>query len=545
MPLTPRDYQLGAINAPFEYWKTHKGNPLIQAPTGAGKSLIIAEFVKECSQYPNTRILCLAHVKELLEQNEAEMLGQWPEADVGVYSAGLKRRELRNAITIAGIQSIYKKARILGKVDLVIIDEAHLVPQKAMGRYRKLLHELQEINPNLKVVGYTATPWRLQGGCLTEGAESIFNKVVYEISLTKLIQEGHLCNVKALDTHGTADFSNLQIASNGDFTEASILEAIQANNNTNVAIEESLELGKDCKSWLVFCAGVDHAKEVCEKLNDSGISSKVLVGETDKRTRKEMIDDFKERKFRALVSVSCITTGFNAKNADFMLCLRPTQSSSLWVQMVGRVMRTHPDKARALIADYGENIERHGPIEQIKPPKPAKTRGPQKKTCPKCDKKASMATKKCKHCGHAYTRPCPNCHKQLLMDAIGCDSCGYTFIQQRITALTDRARGGEVISSELDPPKWVEVDDVVYKRHVKKDGTDSVRANFVCKGIVYSHWICVEHQGYARDIARRYYARAGVDMPATVEDALKVKVCPKQIQVVKEGKWNRVRDFLW
>lgn len=542
--LEPRWYQKEAIEAPFKYWESHCGNPLIQAPTGSGKSLIIAEFCKRCMSYEGTRILVLAHVKELLEQNEAEMLGQWPEADVGVYSAGLKRKELRNAITIAGIQSIYKKSVVLGKVDLVIIDEAHLVPQKSMGRYRRLLHDLSQKNPHMKVVGYTATPWRLGGGCLTDGNDSIFSRVIYSISVSSLIRDGHLCNVKALSTHGTADFSKLKKSGNGEFTEMSILEAIQANDNTNVAISEAIELGKDCKSWLVFCAGVEHAKNICQKLNDNGVVAKVLVGETDKKERAAIIEELRSNKIRALVSVSCITTGLNVRNVDFMLCLRATQSSSLWVQMVGRIMRTHPDKKVALIADYGDNIERHGPIEDIKPPKPTKVGLQKKKECPSCGHKTATSSKTCGSCGYIYTRPCPNCDKPNPMDVGECSYCGYAFITERTPAIMNKAKGGEVISGSRE--KWVDVDDVIFKRHVKKGKPDNVRINYVCGGMVYSEWISPFDDGAARIRASKFYHDSGIlKLPKNMEEALTMKVRPKKICVVRDGDYNKVVRRLW
>lgn len=539
--LTPRWYQQEAIDAVINYFKSgSKGNPLCKLPTGSGKSLVQAEFIRQiCTAFPTQRILCLAHVKELIGQNYEELLGQWPAADAGIYSAGLGKKQLRNQITFAGIQSVCKKAAQVGHVDLIFIDECHLVNNQSIGNYRKFIDDLKKINPYLKVIGLTATPWRTDNGSLTEGDGSIFNRVVYEVPLTTLIEEGSLCNVRTVETHTDADFTKLKVGTSGDFTAKSIHDAIESMDNTKHAIDEACKLGKGRNSWLVFACSIEHAENAAQCLKDNGISCAVLTGKTPKKERAQLIEDFKNFKYKALVSVSCLTTGFNAKNADYMVCLRPTQSSSLWVQMVGRVMRTHKTKQDGLLADYGGNVERHGPIEDIQPPK--KQQGTaRKKTCPECGNKCSASAKNCKECNYAFNRTCPTCDQSTPMSEASCTNCGHEFFSERLVAIAETAaKGLDVVSARNITPEWIEVTGVTARRHLGRNGKpDSLRLDYTCGITAYPEWIGIESVGGFRAKAERHYRDAGLTAPNTITEALSGDIPkPTKIMVRKNGKY--------
>ena len=533
--LTPRWYQDEAINLGiFDYYaKGNKGNVILKLPTGAGKSLVQAEAIKRiCISYPTQRILCLAHVAELIKQNHAELLGQWPGADAGVYGASIGKKQLRNQITFAMIQSIYKKASMVGHVDLVFVDECHLISRSAQGRYSSFIRDLQVINPSLKIIGLSATPYRMDNGSLTDGPDALFNRVTYEVSLTTLIEEGSLCNVETVETHTDADFNKLKVGSSGDFTAKSIHDAIESMDNTRHAINEACHLGKERNNWLVFACSISHAEDVAQCLTDNGVSCKVLTGKTPKKEREKMIDDFKNNKYKALVSVSCLTTGFNAKNADFMVCLRPTQSSSLWVQMVGRVMRTHESKKNGLLADYGGNVERHGPIEDIQPPK--KQQGTsKKKTCPQCGNKCSASSKKCKECDYAFSRVCPTCDHSTPMTEPSCTNCGHEFFSERFVNIAEQAaRGLDVVSARKKEPEWIDVDRVELRRHQGRNGKpDTLRIDYICGLTAYPEWL-----GTAK--MNRYYRDSMNTPPEDITEALSGDIPqPKQIRVRKNGKY--------
>jgi hypothetical protein len=191
--LTLRPYQQAAITSIYGYFEKESGNPLVVIPTAGGKSLVMAAFIDGVLKaWPDQRVLVVTHVRELIAQNHAEMLGLWPEAPAGIYSAGLGRRDARARILFAGIQSIHDKATRIGHADLVLIDEAHLIPGRSNTMYRRFLNDLQAINPALKVIGLTATPFRLDSGMLHEGENALFTDIAYEVSVRDLIDQGYL-----------------------------------------------------------------------------------------------------------------------------------------------------------------------------------------------------------------------------------------------------------------------------------------------------------------------------------------------------------------
>jgi DNA repair protein RadD len=310
-------------------------------------------------------------------------------------------------------------------------------------------------------------------------------------------------------------------------------------DNTKHAIDEACKLGKGRNSWLVFACSIEHAENAAQCLKDNGISCAVLTGKTPKKERAQLIEGFKNFKYKALVSVSCLTTGFNAKNADYMVCLRPTQSSSLWVQMVGRVMRTHKTKQDGLLADYGGNVERHGPIEDIQPPK--KQQGTaRKKTCPECGNKCSASAKNCKECNYAFNRTCPTCDQSTPMSEAACTNCGHEFFSERLVAIAETAaKGLDVVSARNITPEWIEVTGVTARRHLGRNGKpDSLRLDYTCGITAYPEWIGIESVGGFRAKAERHYRDAGLTAPNTITEALSGDIPkPTKIMVRKNGKY--------
>jgi len=192
-----RDYQEESLSKLFEYWAHDKGKaPIIAAPTGSGKSLIIAEFCRRvCMDCPSVKIMVLAHVRELLTQNEKELKSLWPEANTGIYSAGLGKRQISAQITFAGIQSVYSRVFEFGKVDIVIVDECHLIPRDADTRYGKFFRDMKLANPDVAIFGLSASPYRLDSGMLHEGKDALFDGIAYSVDIKKLIHDGYLVDV--------------------------------------------------------------------------------------------------------------------------------------------------------------------------------------------------------------------------------------------------------------------------------------------------------------------------------------------------------------
>ncbi len=360
-----RPYQSAAIEAIYGYFAENAGNPLIVLPTGTGKGLVIASFsARAIADWPDTRILIVTHVKELIAQNHAEMLRLWPEAPAGIYSAGLNKRDLHAQILFAGIQSIHKRAYDIQRCDLVLIDEAHLIPRTSNTMYRRFLGDLAVINPTLKIIGFTATPYRLDSGMLHEGDGALFTDIAYEAGVAEMIAQGYLCEVVPKRTRTQLDTAGVG-SRGGEFIAGQLEAAVDIAEVTASAVDEIVHHGAGRGSWLVFCAGVDHAHHVRDAIRSRGVPCEAILGETASAERDRVIAAYKRGEIRCLTNANVLTTGFNAPGVDLIAMLRPTKSVGLYVQMIGRGTRLANGKDNCLVLDFAGNVERHGPIDRI------------------------------------------------------------------------------------------------------------------------------------------------------------------------------------
>jgi DNA repair protein RadD len=402
-----RDYQQRTIDQLYAWFSAgNAGNPCLVLPTGSGKSHIVAALCKDALQnWPETRVLMLTHVKELIEQNAEKMRLHWPAAPMGIYSAGIGKRDIGEPITFAGIQSVRTKAELLGHLDLVIIDECHLVNHKEEGGYRKLLADLKAINPALRVVGLTATPYRLGHGLITD-KPALFDALLEPVSIEELVFKGYLSTLRSKVTSAKLDTSGVK-KRGGEFIESELQAAVDTDDNNQRVVQEVIALAGDRKAWLVFCTGVQHAEHVAEVLRQHGVAAQCVTGETPKAERKRMLDDFKAGKLRALTNANVLTTGFDYPDIDLIAMLRPTMSASLYVQMAGRGMRVKSHTDHCLVLDFAGVVEMHGPIVAVQPPKKGGDGDGEApvKVCDNCDELVHISAKECPACGHPFPEP--------------------------------------------------------------------------------------------------------------------------------------------
>lgn len=519
MTITLRTYQREAIDSLYDYWgKGNAGNPLIVAPCGAGKSLIIAAFIREAMQYPNTRVLVLAHRKELLVQNEAELSGLWPDAPTGFYSAGIGKKDRAAPILFAGIQSVWKVVHHLDPFDLVLIDECHLIPRNAGTQYGHAIDTLKMMNPQTKFVGLTATPYRLDSGELHKGDNALFDAVTYEIPVRQLIDEGHLCEVVGKRGAEVADLSGVH-KRGGEFIGKEMQAAMDVPDLTNHACDEIVRYGQNRRAWLIFASGIQHAEHIEAALTHRGVECAVVSGKTDKQDRGDTIHQFKEGRLKCLINVDVLTIGFNAPICDMGVLLRATASTALYVQIVGRLMRTYPGKDNALLLDYGGNVERHGPIDKVRPAKPSKGDG------------------------DAPAKACPECHSLVHASAMECGDCGHRFPEREVKH--ERTAYTGAIMSHQEAGEWVEVGGVSYHRHRKPGKPDSVRVEYHCGLRTYKDWLMPEHKGFPRTKTVKTLHKIGVQCPDTTDELLRIAEqlpTPEQIYIKPEGKYERVES---
>lgn len=519
--LTLRPYQEAAISSIYDYFQNNKGNPLVVIPTAGGKSLVMASFIEGVLKaWPDQRILIVTHVRELIAQNHAEMLGLWPEAPAGIYSAGLGKREARARILFAGIQSIHRRAAEIGRTDLVLIDEAHLIPGNSSTMYRRFLDALQVINPALKVIGLTATPFRTGSGMLHEGKDALFTDIAYEAPVRDLIDAGYLSPLISKQPATRLDVSKVGTRA-GDFIARDLAAVVDQDAITRAAVSEIIAYGKDRKSWLAFCSGVDHARHVAGEFGRQGITCSTIFGDTPKDERDAIIAAFKRGEIRALASMGVLTTGFNAPGVDLIALLRPTKSAGLYVQMVGRGTRLAPGKENCLVLDFAGNARRHGPIDLVRPKRPGDGGG-----------------------GEAPTKVCPECDSIIALSATECSDCGYVFPAREVK-IAPTAGTLPVLSPKV---QWLPVYGVSYSRHDKRGGLPSLKVTYSCGLKSYNEWVCVEHQGYARQKAAEWWRKRapGCPMPLNVDDAIAQAgelARPTAISVRPSGRFLEISGY--
>jgi DNA repair protein RadD len=515
MKFEPRYYQRDAVAALFNYFENDDcGHPLIELPTAAGKSLVQAMIAEKIiKDYPDCRILFLTHQQELIKQNFNELLSNLGMVDAGIYSAGLNCRDTDNKIIFAGIQSVYKRALELGCFNLIVVDESHLIPVKAMGTYRKFLDDMLKQAPYCKIIGLTATPYRLDSGLLTTGKDKIFDEVIYRVSVAKLIKEGYLCELIGKAGAVRPDTSGVH-KRGGDYIESELNKACDDTVIIKKAVTEFLQLTEGRNHVLIFCVGIEHAEHVKEEMESQGAECEVVHSKLQKHEKEKTIEGFKNGNIRYLLNVDMLTTGFNARHIDCIIMLRPTLSTGLYYQMAGRGLRTHENKKNCLILDYAGNILTHGPIDKIEVIDKGTSDGMGVKTAP--------------------MKECPKCGTPVPIQTIKCIECGYEWPVN--LSHGDTAGEGEPIS-KYQPPMEIELSpsDTNYYVH-EKNGNFSMRVCYTT-GVLQSvsEWICIEHGGFAEQKAREWLRNAlpaGYPIPDNVEECMELTDVYKKPELI-------------
>ena len=389
-PFTLRPYQREAVDATLKHFRKSDDSAVIVLPTGAGKSLVIAELARLAKR----KILVLTHVKELVEQNHAKYQSYGLEG--GIFSAGLKRKENRHQVTFASVQSVSANlARFRDEYSLVIIDECHRVSGEETSQYQRIIELLRQQNDSLKVLGLTATPYRLAMGWIyryhyrgfvrgsNDEQDKPFQHCIYELPLSYMINRGFLTKPELVNAAvAQYDFSVLAQDRFGEYAEKDVNQLLSKHQRvTRAIIEQVMELAADRQGVMIFAATVDHAREITGYLPEN--QTALITGATDLKERESLIQRFKQQELKYLVNVSVLTTGFDAPHVDFIAILRPTQSVSLYQQIVGRGLRLHDGKQDCLVIDYaGNHVNLHHP--EVGEPKPNPDSEPVQVFCPGC-----------------------------------------------------------------------------------------------------------------------------------------------------------------
>jgi DNA repair protein RadD len=501
--ITLRPYQEAAVSAVYEHLSAREENPCVVIPTGGGKGVIVGKICADVVNRWNGRILVLTHVKELVDQNAAQAARFLTHLLVGVNSAGLKRRDLDHPVIVAGIQSVYQKACDLGRFDIVLIDEAHLIPPDGEGMYQTFLHDARAVNPQLRVVGLTATPFRLKDGEIC-APDNILNHVCYEVGVKELIRDGFLSPLISKAGKAKADTASLHVRG-GEFVPDEVEHLMDADDLVRTACAEIVEQTRNRKACLVFAAGVDHAEHVATVLRQQhGQEVACIFGHTPDGERDCLVARFKQGGLRYLVNVGVLTTGFDAPQVDCVALLRPTMSPGLYYQMVGRGFRLAPGKTDCLVLDFGGNVLRHGPIDALR-----------------------IAPQDGRGEGDAPAKECPQCQAVVAAGFSACPQCGFQFPPPARDQHEREASSAGVLSGQVTTTEYA-VRDIFYAVHQKRgappEAPRTLRVEYeVGLNQYHKEWVCFEHTGFARGKAEAWWrARSREPVPATSAEACRL-----------------------
>jgi DNA repair protein RadD len=540
-----RDYQIQAINTTFDYLNATTGNGVIVQPTGVGKSHTISGIVRRALQYrPNARIQMLTDKKELIKQNVEKLVDHWPTAPVGIYSAGLKTKQKYMPITYGGIASMVKVVEDFDAVDLVLVDEAHRMNPNVETLYGRYMKALREKNPYVRLIGLTATDWRMGFGKLTDEGGIFDDVIINQGSLewyNWFVDQGYLVPLIPRPTQTVLDTTGVGM-SGGDLNMSEVQRKVDRQDITWAALQELCYWGQNRHHWLIFAAGVDHADHITEMLNYMGIPTTcVHRGISD---RDQRIADYKAGRYRCMVNNNILTTGFDYPGIDLIGMFRPTLSSSLWVQMLGRGTRpvyapgwdietregrlaaiANSYKQNCMVLDFADNISQMGPINDPVLPRRAGLGGgePPIKTCT-----PDRLVKGQQHCGswnHASVRYCAACGAEF-------DFAIKYGVNASIKAL---------VATGVEDIEWFDVQNIYYSEHIGASGIPCLRVDYwVGPKKKFMDYIHLQQNGWVLHRAKEWwkarFAHPDWGVPPTVKEAL--PYCTRQY--LKEPKRIRV-----
>lgn len=551
-----RPYQNEAVDALYKYLEECDRNGVIILPTGTGKSILIAEPARHfVSNYTQPRIIVATHSQELVGQNFQELIRLWPEAPAGVYSAGLGQRNTRERILFVGIQSVFDKAYLLQRCDILFVDEAHTISRKDETMWGQFIGELMTINPRMRVIGLSATAFRMDSGSIVGGEGALFQDIIYEYNILDAFNDGYLCEVIPKNMGTKLDVSGVH-KRGGEFIEKELQAAVNIDAITRAAVDEIFDWGHNRRAWLIFGSGVEHAIAISEEITRRGVECAYITGKTPKPERAATIAAFKAGRIRALANNKVLTTGFNVPGIDLIADLNPTMSAGLFVQKVGRGTRpvyapgydlettegrlaamSASVKPNCLLLDFANNLPRHGHIDKIKGKAPP-TGG-----------------------GIAPIKPCPGrlpdatlCATVLHAAVMLCPVCGHRFPEPELK-IVPVANDHAVLSTQ-EQRKIKPVRSIRYNLHKKAGGVDSLRVEYLHEDLSKTNeWICLQHNpgSIAQQKAKAWWKRrtegtalAHMPLPQTIREALPLcgeLLTAYELVVVKEGKFDRIIGY--
>lgn len=549
----PRFYQTEAINSVYPLKPGDR--KLVVIPTGGGKSYVGGRLASDNTVIMG-RVLVLVHVQELVVQNSAAVLKADALADLGIVCAGIDPNELSPElleflgrldaeVTVASIQSVYKKLHHWDDVGLILVDEAHRITPVGGKLYRAVMDRF----PQVPVIGLTATPFRMGTGMLHKGEFALFHEISYEITLEELVELGYLVPFAKLGSNEAYSDEGLKKVA-GEFSQKDLDKLTEDGAKTRRIVKQFVQRARMRKHWLLFAINVRHAKMIKGFLEEEGIPCGVLYDGMEKEglKREDEIDMFKLGVYRAMVNVNVLTTGFDFPELDCIGLIRPLASIVLYIQCLGRGTRTAPGKVDCLILDYGGNVSRHGDFS--KPDVKEAKKGKPSKECgnANCGEMNTQAARNCVVCGFKFTemfKPCPKCEWENDRSAQECGFCGYHW---PVNEDKLDEEGKTIVGNEA---VWLPLSQWYFKVHEpwQRDGEekrpDTVLLTYkAIDGGTVKEYIFPESWA-ARPKFERFWRehKGAMPIPKTSKEAVERKRelrLPKRIKAIRSGQYYNI-----
>ena len=506
-----RDYQQEALEAIWaELYRSNSA--LCAMATGSGKSEIFIALIKMTLDLKSdAKIVVLLNKVSLLDQTVRRIVNVIGEERVGVFCGSRFKYETKKPVIIASIQSVFNA--YIGNVNLLILDEAHNIDHES-GRYLDFISKLRFQNDKLKIVGFTATPFRSTGHIY--GSNKMFKRVSYERGLKKMIDEGYLVEPKLKKVLHQFDTTNLKVVA-GEFSPKDVEALTSDEKVVSDQVKDALSRMQDraCVVWA--CSSIDHAERVHKILTlhyeEKAVVLHSKLRDVDRLYAQNM---FEKHSARHMVFVSIVSEGYDFPPIDCVVLMRPIKSPVLYAQTVGRALRPYAGKKDALILDYGSVVETCGPLDNPFVP----TKGQRTKALPDDFK----------------MRFCKTCLSYMSVKLKYCTDCGAEFVNAnaRVERLAKKAATeGEILTT----PRVIKIKDVKLMLHTSR------KTNKPCVRISYIHdsFLPTENSEYYRlDLTWRYkqllqrLEQLNVDLKVTPEEQVlqTVKRIPKSIIVL-------------
>ena len=464
--ITLRPYQQDALNAVLDAFQRQR-SVLLEAACGAGKTILFSSIIRHFAEkYPAMRSVILAHREQLVKQARDKLLKVWPEGEDKVGMAcksACSTVELEKPVVIASPQTLAARIGSMPPVQLAIVDEVHrLPPADRKSQYGGLMEALRGYYPEMRLLGVTATPYRLNHGYIygdkcRHPEQNWFSDLSYKVGIYDLQAQGFLVPLK-LYIADEPDLSDVGTSSTGDWNIDELAEAMSKSVHVNSAVEAVQRYASDRKHIVVFGVTIEHAEVLRDVFREAGYSTVAVHSKMPKAERDAALYAFDRGDVQVVCNVGVLTEGWDCTSVDCMVMCRPTKSAALYCQMAGRGLRLHEGKTDCLMLDLSGNYAEHGRPEEPRVKMGRESgEGDGSWECPECHFVNEPKDRVCASCGYERPEPepemrdCPHCRFPFPANKLVCPHCGQVRSQRKAVELHEVKRDIDLL------PKLVEI----------------------------------------------------------------------------------------